>query len=351
MKKVLNQAIALVLSVVALVPISAYADNIPSSWAMDEVNAAINVNLVPEAVKNNYQTNITREQFCEMVVRTYEKISGETPDKGSVFFNDTNNSEILKAANLGIVSGYGNGLFAPNDLINREQIAVMLVRMIDKAISYVNVYNSNIFTDSNDISNWALPSVTFAYDRGIMQGVGNNRIAPLDNTTCEQAILMIYRTFKKYYILYDVIGRIPDFDEKDINSQEFIKNFIFNFYTGKSNGTGYKDGLWNRYDWDEEQIKNDYETLFGYNMPIYNLIYDTDCVVYKDKIYSIGASDPGGTDYFYSGMENDGVDGYFVTFKMNFDDDYLGEKVVDVVPSESSKYGFTIKSISTTLRK
>ncbi len=179
---------------------STTASSTPSSWAVSEVSEAIDAGLVTSSVSKNYQANITREQFCEMVVLAYEKISGKTAKTGSISFNDTSNAEILKAANLGIVNGVGGGSFAPNDYITRQEIATMLVRMIDAASSSanVNVYNSNKFADSGSIDSWALPSINYAYDNGIMQGVGNNMIAPLDNTTCEEAVLLVYRTVEKH---------------------------------------------------------------------------------------------------------------------------------------------------------
>ena len=201
-KKILSTIISIVLGVHIITPLSVQAYSTPSSWAINEVSKAIDADLVTNSVQEDYQSSITREQFCEMVVRAYEKISNEIAETGWESFSDTDNSEILKAANLGIVSGYGNGIFGPDDLITREQIAAMLVRMIDAAVSYANidVYNDNNFTDIDSIDDWALPSVNFAYDNGIIQGVGDNRIAPLDNTTCEQAVLLIYRTVKKYDI-------------------------------------------------------------------------------------------------------------------------------------------------------
>lgn len=209
--------IAVILSAMSLLAV--LANSSPSSWAVDEVNEAIDAGVVIGSVKADYQANITREQFCEMVVLAYEKISGKTAEKGTTSFSDTSNSEILKAANLGIILGYGNGLFGPNDLITREQIATMLVRMIDAAVSYadVNVYNNNKFADSDSIDEWALPSVNFAYDKGIMQGVEGNKIDPLSNTTCEQAILLVYRTVEKYGIVAP--------DEENIVADEDVVNY------------------------------------------------------------------------------------------------------------------------------
>ena len=200
-KRIISIWISITLILSIFIPLSSQASSIPSSWAVNEVNKAVEVGLVTDSVSADYQANITREQFCEMVVLAYERISGKTAEKGNESFNDTDNSEILKAAALDIVEGYGDGTFRPNDLITREQIAIMLVRMIEAAVSYINIYehDSNNFADSSEISAWAMPYVNFAYDEGLMQGVGGNRIDPLANTTCEQAVLLVYRASQKYH--------------------------------------------------------------------------------------------------------------------------------------------------------
>ena len=175
--------------------------NEPSSWAEEEVRMAEQSGLLTDAVMRNIRGNITRELFCEMVVRAYERLSGTVADAGTVSFTDTANSEILKAANLGIVSGLGNGAFGPGMLITREQIAVMLVRLIARSVPYANItaYNNNIFDDSENISDWARPAVNFMYDNGFVRGVGGGRIEPQATTTCEQAVLFLNRVFKAYF--------------------------------------------------------------------------------------------------------------------------------------------------------
>lgn len=199
-KKIVSAMLIIVMALTTALPIVTFASSNPSSWAAAEVNEAKSEGLVIDSVTRNYQANITREQFCEMVVKAYEKISGKNAGIGNMYFSDTSNVDILKAANLGIVTGYGNNVFAPNDLITREQIAAMLVRTIDKSVSgaNVNVYNNNNFIDGDYISQWAMSSVNYAYDKGIMQGVGNNCIDPQANTTCEQAVLLVWRLIQKY---------------------------------------------------------------------------------------------------------------------------------------------------------
>lgn len=204
MKKICSLVLSFCLFTGILSQYSVFAYGVPSDWAAEEVEEAVSNQLVPYSVKRDYKAYITREQFCEMVVLAYEALSGETAAVGEEEFYDTDSDEVKKAANLNIVEGYGNGIFGPNDLITREQIAVMVVRMLDCAVPSVDIYDysSHYYADKYEISDWAMPSVNFAYENDIMQGIGDYKIAPKLNTTCEQAVLLIYRTYAQY-ISYD----------------------------------------------------------------------------------------------------------------------------------------------------
>lgn len=176
------------------------ADSTPSSWAVREVNFARTAGIVTDAVTKDYQASITREEFCELVVKLYEILNETIADGTGNVFTDTDNIEVVKAYNLGIVSGISATEFAPGKNITRQEICTMLVRCIDKAVEAVDVkvYNENVFADIGSIKFWALPSVQFAFDNGIMLGVGDNMINPLGFTTCEQAIMLVYRVYAKF---------------------------------------------------------------------------------------------------------------------------------------------------------
>ncbi|MBQ6845721.1 MAG: S-layer homology domain-containing protein, partial [Oscillospiraceae bacterium] len=139
-------------------------------------------------------------------------------------FNDTDNQEILKAYNLGIVKGVSSNQFAPYNNITRQEICVMLVRCIDVAIdgADINNFNNNNFVDKNKISDWAIDCVNYAFDNGIMKGVGNNCIDPLGNTTCEQSILLAYRIFanRNNLVVFD------DLEEDDLRDLFSVKDKI-----------------------------------------------------------------------------------------------------------------------------
>ncbi len=77
---------------------------------------------------------ITRKEMAEMLIKSLGFNDIETD--GSPF-RDVNNSYITAAHDFGIISGKGNGFFAPSDFASREETASMMCRFYDK-------YNKNI---------------------------------------------------------------------------------------------------------------------------------------------------------------------------------------------------------------
>lgn len=169
----------------------------PSSWAVVHIEKAIDEKIVTERLLNNFQNNITREEFAEIIILLYERLSNNVPEVPSVNpFVDSDNESVLKANLLGIVGGKGNGTFAPNDLITRQEIAVMFDRMLTASnLRPIIAKQSVVFTDEKLIATWAKSSVQKLYKLGILGGVGANKINPLGNATREQAITLISRTF------------------------------------------------------------------------------------------------------------------------------------------------------------
>ncbi|TCT17064.1 S-layer family protein [Natranaerovirga pectinivora] len=174
--------------------------NNPSPWAVMEIEKAKKNNLTTVRITNNYQQSITREEFCELVVKLYEKLSGKKAELSSINgFTDTINPEILKAHALGIVNGVSDTKFKPNNNVSRQEIAVMFFRTL-KAVdeSLIDgIYPVN-FEDKSEIASWAEEAIGFMSNKGIVGGVGNNLVNPKGNATREQAIALVVRTFEEF---------------------------------------------------------------------------------------------------------------------------------------------------------
>jgi len=167
----------------------------PSDWAINEVNLAKGANLTFNGILSNYQKNITREEFCKLVVTLYKEIGGVIPKTYINVFSDTNTYEVIIANVLGIVNGVSKTEFAPDADITREQIAAMMKRMMD-LVSKIEISNDlSKYSDYNQISSWAMESLTCLNQLGIIKGISDTEIAPRNNTTREQAILISHRIY------------------------------------------------------------------------------------------------------------------------------------------------------------
>lgn len=176
-----------------------------SNWAREEFDIANSLGLVPALTDQPAFTgSITREQFAELIVNLVEKVLDKQIDAASSdTFTDTSNVAVLKAYEAGIITGVGEGKFAPKNTTNREQIATMIYR----ATQYLaeptgenltpNAGSIEMFTDKARISSWAAEGVGKLAANDIMKGTSATTAAPKSACTVEQSILLIYRVYQK----------------------------------------------------------------------------------------------------------------------------------------------------------
>lgn len=182
-----------------------------SAWATAELQNASELGIIPDILKGADMTKpITREEFCELAVLLYEKVTESTATPASPNpFTDTVNSQILKAYELGITTGTSTTTFSPKALINREQCATMLFRAI-KAIAPnadYSVAGIKDFPDQKYISAWAADGTKYMSKLGIIKGDSYGNFMPKATTTAqvatgygmatrEAAVLMTVRTYQ-----------------------------------------------------------------------------------------------------------------------------------------------------------
>lgn len=205
----MKRTIAAILSAAMLVTAAAAAEA-PSSWAKSAVDTARNAGIVPEQVDQAYTQSITRADFCALaaaVYRTWEKSGNvKSIDKAVVSFSDTKDEDVLLCASLGVVNGVGNGKFAPQQKLTRQQAASMLHRLGNlrrNAKDSVKDRMPHVFADGADIQAWARSDVYWAYNSGVMNGVSGNRFAPNNSYTREQSIATMLRLYDTKYAVKD----------------------------------------------------------------------------------------------------------------------------------------------------
>jgi len=163
---------------------------------------------------------ISRAEFAGVAVKAYENLADTTVLPADFnTFADTQDTDVLRALNIGVMVGFSQTEFSPHTNLTREQAATVLTRVYKRAtisewsfetdsdhpLAYIRPAP---FADDADISGWARDSVYFMTANGIILGVGYNVFAPRAVTsmqeaagyalaTREQAILLTLRMVEK----------------------------------------------------------------------------------------------------------------------------------------------------------
>ncbi len=113
-------------------------------------------------------------------------------------FDDVNHQQwygeaVTWAAEQGIVTGYGDGKFGPNDRITREQLAVILWRYAGQPTASQDLP----FSDAEQASSWALAALGWATEQGILHGKNGGILDPGGFATRAETAQMLMQFLKK----------------------------------------------------------------------------------------------------------------------------------------------------------
>ncbi|HHU90413.1 MAG TPA: S-layer homology domain-containing protein, partial [Clostridiaceae bacterium] len=98
------------------------------------------------------------------------------------------------AQEKGIIAGYGNGMFGPEDSITREQMAAILWRYAGSPKADTTVLND--FNDAGEISDYARQAMAWVYEEGIIAGKGNRILDPRGLATRAEAAMILTNYLK-----------------------------------------------------------------------------------------------------------------------------------------------------------
>lgn len=135
--------------------------------------------------------NVTRGQVARMIYAYVKPIDADasfknpfTDIKGHMF-----EKEILALAKEGLVAGYGEGKFGPDDILTREQMAQVLTN----AFKFKATKTKTIFTDV-DKNSWAYNAINALEENGVTAGTGSNKYSPQMHVTREQYSQFLYNS-------------------------------------------------------------------------------------------------------------------------------------------------------------
>ncbi len=185
-------------------PAHLFTDVNTSAWYHEAVDYVL-VNGLMSGYGNGLfgpEDNLSRAQLCQIIYN----LEGQPAATGGSAFTDVADGAwyfdaVTWAAENGIVGGYGGGLFGPEDNITREQLAAILYRYAQVKGYDVSVgEDTNIlsYADALDVSEWAIPAMQWACGSGVIEGVTEATLVPGGTATRAQVATMLMR-FCEYY--------------------------------------------------------------------------------------------------------------------------------------------------------
>ncbi|QUH19074.1 S-layer homology domain-containing protein [Alkaliphilus sp. B6464] len=150
------------------------------------------------------QDPITRAEFAKAIVSLLE-LENDTTILDESFKDVTKDKwyyEYVQIAfKYGIIEGRNSTTFAPNDLITREEMSVMISRTM-KAMKESEILLPlqakemlQNYGDHSKVADWAELDVALVVKNKIIQGKDGEYLAPKDNATRAEAVVILKRLF------------------------------------------------------------------------------------------------------------------------------------------------------------
>ncbi|MEY8321929.1 CAP-associated domain-containing protein [Lachnospiraceae bacterium 46-61] len=171
-----------------------------SDWAIPIIEKAYELELIPEELFARATENMTRREFTTLAIQFYQKMTGEKVDISGIHnpFWDTDQPEIVFAYAKGIITGKQEHIFKPDDTLTREQMAIILVRTLEKCnVEITETQQEIVFKDVEQLEQSVLPYIQKVNIAGIMNGF-EDMFYPFKEVTVEEAVVAFTTMYEKY---------------------------------------------------------------------------------------------------------------------------------------------------------
>ena len=174
-----------------------FTDVKESDWFFKGVEYVVDKGIMSGVSENQFDPSgkLTRAMLVQML---YNMESRPACDAENAFIDvpvgQWYTDAVIWANDAKIVSGMGEGLFAPNMEITREQMVAMLYNYAKyKGYDVTASADLSTFADNASVSAWAQPAMQWAVAEGYISGMGDNQLAPQGTATRAEIASVIMR--------------------------------------------------------------------------------------------------------------------------------------------------------------
>ncbi|MDQ0899015.1 S-layer homology domain-containing protein [Paenibacillus sp. V4I7] len=174
-------------------------------WSRKELEVLISRHLVDGVDEHHFSPDspVTRAQVTKLLTNLLRH-EGRLPEQhdsehsfSDVFDTAWYAEPVRDAAAFGLVEGE-DGKFRPDAPITREELAVIIQRILKAETSPAPTSLLSKFADSEDTASWGEEAMSLMVQEGIMNGVTETTLMPKGTTTRAQAAVILVRLLERW---------------------------------------------------------------------------------------------------------------------------------------------------------
>lgn len=163
-------------------------------WAKDAIKALYEKKIVNGKGDGKFCPNdtVTRAEFVKMLV-----LASDINEKADISFSDVKNGDwhyeyIAKGVASNLVTGFSGGTFKPYENIKRQDMAVIIYRLLEAKNVNKAQENAKSFTDENEFPEYAKKAIEKLAAYGIFSGDETGKFNPVKSASRAEAAKVIY---------------------------------------------------------------------------------------------------------------------------------------------------------------
>ena len=170
-----------------------FIDVVPNAWYKDAVQYAYDNGLMTGVSANEFAPDATTTRG--MIVSMLARLEGVESANDAGFADVEGEwyaTAVNWAASVGVVNGYEDNTFRPNDAITREQLAAILMNYAAYKGEDVSA-RADLSAYTDQPSAWAEETMSWAVAEGLISGVTNTELQPQGQATRAQVAAILQR--------------------------------------------------------------------------------------------------------------------------------------------------------------
>lgn len=187
----------LTVSVAGEMPIDRFTDVSRDDWFADAVNFAVRRGLFQGVSDTEFAPNMNMTRA--MLVTVLHRLEGNPAPAAPSGFEDVPADDwyteaVAWARERGVVQGYSDTQFGPNDSITREQMAAILFRYAkNKGYDVSMRADLTAYEDGVSVSSWAHEAMSWANAAGLIRGRTETTLNPVATATRAEVATILMR--------------------------------------------------------------------------------------------------------------------------------------------------------------